>query len=204
MKLFYPVITCLIIALSSCNGNHNRAAESTPTSTPVAFQDEQKDYSLVKKRSYTDDIVDELYKELLDKNKPLSDLEDGIEKLKDNSRDSAAGFNTFDTRNNSYYNSTAAHLGSIKDSVLKEKIKQLIDNSLSKYKSKIATHNNLLSTINNKNLTLDDLHVVLKLTKTLAMMEKYQSGEMPSAKPLEDINKAYDKIIYQTDSLTRH
>lgn len=205
MKLFYPFIICLLIALNACNSNNKRAVESTPASaTPVAFQDEQKDYSLLKKRSYNDDIVEELYKELLDKNKPLSDLENGIEKLKDNSSDSAKSFTTFDNRNTSYYNSTATHISLIKDSVLKNKIKQLIDNSLSKYNSKITGHKNLLSTINSKNLTLDDLHVVLKLTKTLAMMEKYQSGEMPAVQPLEDINKAYDKIIFQTDSLTKH
>jgi hypothetical protein len=202
MKLFYPAIICLISTLGACNNNHKRTAENTPTSTPAAFQDEQKDYSLLKKRSYNDDIVEELYKELLDKNKSLSELEEGIEKLKDNSRDSAEDFNTFDSRNTSYYNSTGTHIGMIKDSVLKDKIKQLIDNSLARYKSSTAAHNTLLSTINSKNLKLDDLHTVLKLTQTLAMIEKYQTGELPAVKGLEVINKAYEKTILKTDSLT--
>ena len=201
MKLFYPAIICLIITLSACSSKHRRTAENSPATTPVAFQDEQKDYSLLKKRSYND-IVEELYKELLDKNKSLSELEESIEKLKDNSRDSAEDFNTFDSRNTSYYNSTGAHLGLIKDSVLKDKIKRLIDNSLAGYKTTIAAHNTLISTINSKNLKLDDLHTVLKLTQTLAMIEKYQTGELPAVKGLEIINKTYDKIILKTDSLS--
>jgi DNA gyrase/topoisomerase IV subunit B len=202
MKLFYPSIICLVLTLGACNSKHNRTAENNPPTTPVAFQDEQKDYSLLKKRSYSDDIVEELYKELLDKNKPLSELEESISNLKDNSRDSAEDFNTFDSRNTSYYNSTATHIGSIKDSVLKNKIKQLIDNSLAGYKNKIAPHNTLLSTINDKNIRLNDLHTVLKLTQTLAVIEKYQSSQLPSLKGLEAINKSYDKIISKTDSLT--
>ena len=80
----------------------------------------------------------------------------------------------------------------------------LVDNSLTQYKTKIAIHNNLLSSINSKDITLDDLHFVLKLTKTLAVMEKYQSGNLPSAKPLEEISKAYDKVISKTDALTKN
>lgn len=201
MKLFYPSIICLILTLGACNSKHSRTAENNPAATPVAFQNEQKDYSLLTKRSIND-IVDELYKELLDKNKSLSELEESIEKLKDNSRDSAEDFNTFHSRNTSYYNSTGSHIGLIKDSVLKDKIKQLIDNSLARYKTKIALHNTLISTINDKNIRLDDLHTVLKLTQTMAMIEKYQTGELPAVKGLEAVSKTYDKTILKTDSLT--
>ena len=145
-----------------------------------------------------------MYNELLEKDKTLGALEDGIEKIKDNSKDSASAFNTFDSRNISFYSSATGHLGTIKDSVLKERIKLLVDNSLTQYKTKIAIHNNLLSSINSKDITLDDLHFVLKLTKTLAVMEKYQSGNLPSAKPLEEISKAYDKVISKTDALTKN
>ena len=200
MKLFYTAI--LFIAIASCNNNRQPVAESTPQQIPKAFKEESS--SLISKRSYEGDVIEELYNELLEKDKTLGALEDGIEKIKDNSKDSASAFNTFDSRNISFYSSATGHLGTIKDSVLKEGIKLLVDNSLTQYKTKIAIHNNLLSSINSKDITLDDLHFVLKLTKTLAVMEKYQSGNLPSAKPLEEISKAYDKVISKTDALTKN
>lgn len=200
MKLFYTAI--LFIAIASCNNNRQPVAESTPQQIPKAFKEESS--SLISKRSYEGDVIEELYNELLEKDKTLGALEDGIEKIKDNSKDSASAFNTFDSRNISFYSSATGHLGTIKDSVLKERIKLLVDNSLTQYKTKIAIHNNLLSSINSKDITLDDLHFVLKLTKTLAVMEKYQSGNLPSAKPLEEISKAYDKVISKTDALTKN
>ena len=200
MKLFY--IAILFIAIASCNNNRQPVAESTPQQIPKAFKEESS--SLISKRSYEGDVIEELYNELLEKDKTLGALEDGIEKIKDNSKDSASAFNTFDSRNISFYSSATGHLGTIKDSVLKERIKLLVDNSLTQYKTKIAIHNNLLSSINSKDITLDDLHFVLKLTKTLAVMEKYQSGNLPSAKPLEEISKAYDKVISKTDALTKN
>ena len=200
MKLFYTAI--LFIAIASCNNNRQPVAESTPQQIPKAFKEESS--SLISKRSYEGDVIEELYNELLEKDKTLSALEDGIEKIKDNSKDSASAFNTFDSRNISFYSSATGHLGTIKDSVLKERIKLLVDNSLTQYKAKIAIHNNLLSSINSKDITLDDLHFVLKLTKTLAVMEKYQSDNLPSAKPLEEISKAYDKVISKTDALTKN
>ena len=96
------------------------------------------------------------------------------------------------------------HIGAIKDSVVKERIRQIIDNSLSKYNAKIAAHNNLLSTINKKDIILEDLHIVLKLSKTLNIMEQFQTSDLPSTKPLENINKAYDKIIVKIDSLNKN
>ena len=81
MKLFYTAI--LFIAIASCNNNRQPVAESTPQ----VFKEESS--SLISKRSYEGDVIEELYNELLEKDKTLGVLEDGIEKIKDNSKDSA-------------------------------------------------------------------------------------------------------------------
>jgi hypothetical protein len=201
MKLFYFLFISIIFF--SCNNNKRSAPEDKQQETPKALQSDnsgaESSFSL-KKRGYSD-LVDELYNELLEKNAALSTLEYDIENIKEDSKDSAALFNAFDNKNSSYYDAATRHLGSIKDSVLKERIKFFVTNSLSRYKAKTTTHNDLLAAIAAKDINLDDLHVILKLTQTLGMIEQYQTGSLPSTKPLENTGKAYDKLIATTDSL---
>jgi hypothetical protein len=204
MKLFYPAFFIISILFFSCD-NKQFVPESQPQETPKALQtdNESSGGSYISKKRYDNDLVEELYNELLEKNAALSSLEQGIEKLKDDKKDSAVLFNTFDSKNNSYYSSANMHIGAIKDSGVKERIRQIIDNSLSKYKTKIAAHNNLIAAINSKDITLDDLHIVLKLSQTLRMIEQYQTSDLPSTRPLENTIKVYDKIIIKTDSLSK-
>jgi len=209
MKIFYAFtlcILCLLITVSSCNDKKPSVTENQQPENPKALQADNgsgAEVSLLSKKRYQGDLVEELYKELLEKNSQLNELESNIRQLKDDSRDSAEAFNAFDIKNNAYYNAANNHIDAIKDSAIKQRIRSLIDNSLSKYKSKTAVHQNLQELINKKDLTLDDLHVVLKLSQTLTMIEKYQSGNLPSAKPLDMISKTYDKVIATTDSLSK-
>jgi hypothetical protein len=204
MKLLY-LSFFITIFLFSCNINKPAVPENKQAESPKALQEDNSisGGSLLSKRSYRDDLVEDLYNELLEKNSALSELEHGMDKLKEDKKDSAESFNAFNLKNNSYYNSADTHIGAITDSVLKQRIKLLVDNSLSKYKSAITGHNNLIAAISSKDITLNDLHIILKLTQTLSMIEKYQVNRLPPTKPLENTSKNYDKIITQTDSLSK-
>ena len=205
MKLIYFNLLIISIVIFSCD-NKQYLSENKQEETPKALQsgNESSGGSFISKNRYGNDLVQELYNELLEKNTALSSLKKGIEKLKDDNKDSAQVFNTFDSKNKSFYSSANMHIGAIKDTAVKEMIRQIIDNSLSKYNAKIAAHNNLLSTINKKDIILEDLHIVLKLSKTLNIMEQFQTSDLPSTKPLENISKAYDKIIVKIDSLNKN
>lgn len=205
MKLLYPVVVVFSIIFSSCNNNSPTVPENKPEETPKALQQDKgsSEISLLTKRSYGDDLLEDLFNELLEKDAALGELEHAIGKLKEDKKDSAESFNAFNLKNNAYYNSANTHLEAITDSVLKQTIKLLVDNSLSKYKSTTAEHNNLIATINSKDITLNNLHIILKLTQTLGMIEKYQAKDIPSTKPLEKTSKAYDIIITRTDSLSK-
>lgn len=205
MKLIYSILLCSSILIVSCNSKKAPDRTNVPPETPKALQDDNKssDISLVSKKRYSDDLVEELYNELLEKNSALNNLEKNIEQLKDNSRDSAITFNAFNTKNDAYYGAASAHLGNIKDSAIKQKIKLLIDNSLARYQNKIAAHKNLIASIADKDMTLDDLHVVLKLIQTMAVIEKYQNSGLPSTQPLDVISKKYDRAITVTDAASK-
>ena len=199
VKILYLVAIFILAALFSCNNTHPKDPQQPET--PKALQDKSSG-SFYSRRSYND-LVESLYNELADKTPELKALESSIDKLSEGKTDSAELFDKYNKKNNSYYSSANSHITSIKDSLLRDKIKQLIDNSLLKYNNKITLHNNLLNTVNTKEITLSDLHNALKLIKTLPLIEKYQTDNLPPVKPLQNINKEYDKAIIKTDSLVQ-
>lgn len=112
-------------------------------------------------------------------------------------------FDNFNEKNQSYFNSADRHIAGIKDSLVRDKIKTLVSAQLSKYNSKIAKHKELLKLIESKQMTISDLHNVLKIIRTLPLIDKYQNDNIPNTKSLEDYLKKQDKVITIADTLTK-
>lgn len=196
------IITAVFIlaVLASCNSS--RKQENPEPETPKALEDKSTSYEIVSKRGY-DDLVESLYNELTDKTPELKKLEDKIDDLHKSKNDSTELFDKYNQKNQSYFSSANSHLERITDSLLRDKMKLLIAGSLSKYNSLISRHTDLLKSIDAKNLTLSDLHIILKITKTIPLIEKYQKDKLPSAKPLEGFSKQLDEAINYTDTLIK-
>jgi hypothetical protein len=174
--------------------------QSSP-GTPESLQEKSNAEMGFSKKRMHGDLVESLYAELLEKNPELSELEKTIENLDVQKQDSLNSFKKFDEKNMSYYNSTERYTGNIQDSLLRMKIKTIIDNSLNNYDRRIAANENLISILDVKDNTLDDLHIVLKLIKTLPLIEKYQADNTPSVKPIEKVIMHFDKAIQRADTL---
>jgi hypothetical protein len=185
--------------LFSCKQSGNDF-QATP-GTPEALREENKSGISLSKGRANDDLVEGLYAELLVKNPELAELEKTIENLDDQKRDSIEIFNVFNQKNTSYYNSAERYSAGIKDSLLRRKIKTIIDNSKNNYDRRIAANEHLISILDVKEKTLEDLHVVLKLAKTLPIIDKYQADNKPSVKPVENVIRHFDKSIKQADTL---
>jgi hypothetical protein len=82
-------------------------------------------------------------------------------------------------------------------------MKAIITNSMTTYNSLIARHNTLLKTIETKNIALHDMHTVLKILKTVAIINNYQKENLPSSKSLEGYINEQNKAIKLADSLTK-
>jgi len=130
-------------------------------------------------------------------------LETQIENLAESKSDSAASFNHYNNKNNSYYQAAGNHLAQVKDTVLKQKIKQLIESSASRYNRSVTKHNGLLQSIDMKYATLTDLHIILKITRTLPLIEKYQEDAFPSTASLERYWRQLDKAVKYADTLSK-
>jgi hypothetical protein len=197
-KIFIPAI--IVLTLSSCN--NTRTQDKPKQETPKALQDKSSSYELVSKRNY-DDLVEILYNELVSKNIDLKQLEDKIDELNKSKSDTTNLFDKFNEKNQSYFSAAHRHISEIKDSLLRDKMKVLIGNNLTKYSSSIARHRELLKEVETKNLAINDLHNILKIVKTLPLMEKYQSDNLPSTKSIEGFIKRQEETIELVDKLTK-
>jgi hypothetical protein len=194
------ISTIFVLALAACN--NNRTEDKPKQETPKALEDKGSSYEIVSKRGY-DDLVESLYSELVSKNIDLKKLEGKIDELNTSKKDTTNSFDKFNEKNQSYFSAANTHIGEIKDSLLREKMRNLIANNLTKYNARIAKHNELLKIIETKNVTIADLHNILKIVKTLPLIEKYQNENLPGTKALEGYIKQQDQTISFADTLSK-
>lgn len=185
--------------LLSCNQKKQQQAPAPET--PKALQETgSAEFSLLSKRGYREDLVENLYAELVSTNPDLKAIEKQISYLDEARTDSIEPFNNFNQKNEEYYKDAQQRLLLLTDSALKNKISLLISNSQSKYNTQITGHNNLLSLLNSKNIKLKDMHVILKIVKTLPLIEKYQHDNITDKKPIEKTINEFDKTLKKIDS----
>jgi hypothetical protein len=194
------LILGLVCILSSCS--HSRKEAKKQEDLPKPLQDDYNSIRLVSKRS-SGDYLQSIYYDLVEKTPELKKLEASIEQFNESIGDSTKTFENFDEKNKGYYTSANMHLRSINDSVLRESIKTLVENSMKNYDSSISQHKELLASLQQKNITLDDLHEVLKITRSLPVIHQFQQRNIPSTKPLAGINQQTEKVINELRSATK-
>jgi hypothetical protein len=192
----------IFLAIVSCNNPQTHSpTQEQPHETPKALGDQSISSDLVSKRG-SGDLLESLYEEQEEKSPELKDLEARLKYLSKTEPDSIESFEKYNGKNKSYYASAESRVTQIDDSVLRDKIKKLIASSLMKYNSAISVHENILKSINKKNLTLADLHIILKIMRTLPIIEQYQHTNLPPSKSMQDFSSQLDQAINNLDSLT--
>ncbi len=200
MKFTYLFAIILIFNLESCHNSTTRDPEKPET--PKALENKNASLEYASKR-WNGDLVESLYDELVSKNIDLTQLEEQIDALKNNQSDTTNDFDKFNQKNKSYLSSAESHINDIQDSALKTKMKALIASNRTNYNASILKHNELLKIIDNKNITIADLHQMLKIVKTLPLIENYQKDNLPSIKPIERYVNSQNKTIKLLDSLAK-
>jgi hypothetical protein len=190
----------VIAGFMACDDSH--PAEQKSPEVPKALKENNDGYEITSKRGKPD-LVESLYDELVEKSPELNALEINLRNLHSSRFDSTMDYDKFNEKNLSFYGSAENHLEQISDSTLKEKIKKILALSIEKYHSDTAEHENILKSIESKNLTLNDLHILLKIVRTLPIMEKYQKENLPQTAPLEGFEKRLDETIKSVDSLVK-
>ncbi|OSZ79090.1 hypothetical protein CAP35_12810 [Chitinophagaceae bacterium IBVUCB1] len=186
------IMFCMLV-LSSCK--NNRKQPTTAVQTPKALTE---DYDISSFKRGKDNLVINLYDELLDKDSSLMKLKKNYNALINSEFDSLDMFNAYNRNNAGYYIDANDMASGIDDSLIKMRIKQVLAESQSRYDTTIVNrHNALIKEIERKKAKLSDLYTVFRIERTLQMMESYQKKNLPSAKPLEGYSQKIDEVIYQ-------
>jgi hypothetical protein len=191
----------LVFIIASCN-NNDIQEKPQPPETPKALEDNNS-FDVMPKGRRSEDLCESLYDELLSKDAELKKLEVKIEDLNRSKHDSTELFDKFDGKIQSYFRSVNSNVSEIQDSLLRDKIKLLIASHLEKYNARTANHNELLKTIAINDIKMADLHTVLKIVKTLPVIEKYQQNNVPSTKQLEGFISQQNQAIRLADTLIK-
>jgi tetrahydromethanopterin S-methyltransferase subunit B len=199
MKPILSSSLLIFILLTACTNNTTQ--QNPPPDIPKALE-EKGSYSLITKRG-SNSVLEDLYNELVEKTPELKKLENQIDNLNSSRNDSTELFNSYKSKNTMYYTEASQTVGLIKDSSIKEKIRELITSSNTIYDTKISEHTILLTAIDTKLSTLKDLHTYLKVKRTLPIMEKYQSDNLPSTKPIGAFGKQVDATLKLIDTLVK-
>ncbi len=188
-----------VLGLISCGDSPQDSSTYEALKTP---SDETSSFQKSSGRGYGD-LVEELYSEILSKDSELKKLEDNIDELHKNKNSSTKLFTEYNAKNNSYFSSAENHVSEIQDSLLKNKLKGLVNEQLTKYNSKIAEHKSLSKLIESQQLSISDLQHFLKVTRTLPLIDKYQEEHLPNTKSLKTYAKQQAKTIKTADTLSK-
>ncbi|TWF34962.1 hypothetical protein FHW36_110163 [Chitinophaga polysaccharea] len=190
----------LVLTLFSC---HNiRVQNPPPPHSPKALEDKSS-FEIISKRGDGVDLVESLYDELVSKDAALKRLEVNIDGLNNSKEDSTELFDKFNGKIQSYFRSADRNISAISDSLLRDKMKLLIANHLTTYQARTVQHSELLKTLAENETSISDLHQVLKIVRTLPVIEKYQQDNLPDTKQLKGFITQQNQTIALADSLVK-
>jgi len=185
-----------LILLISCQKNETVHRNNEE---PKAFEEKSIDLGRLKSGN---DLIEDLFQELVDKSPELKNLENELKELK--TRDTTDIFYNYNQKSEDYYASANRHINSIRDSVMKQKISNLIAKSEEKYSIQKSNVENLTKTINQKRTEISDYYNTLKIVLTIPLIEQYQKQHLPNKAPFEKLIEKENSLIEKIKSNTPH
>lgn len=190
MKKMISNFCLLFLVTISCNSSKAPDHTEKKSEVPDAF-----DNSEIKISRYgSGDVVGALYKELVEKQPELQNIEDKIKELKETNSKLNTEFGEYNGNSLNYYNSTTYKLASIKDSLLKAEIEQLINRSKKQYDNFKSSYDSDLKTALANSNNIDDYHQALQVVLTLPVIAAYQKDNLPDNKAIRDLIKQQEEI----------
>lgn len=157
---------------------------------PTAFEEKSIDLGRLKSRN---DLMEDLFQELVEKSSELKNLENDLKDLK--TSDTTNIFDNYNEKSEDYYASAKRHINMIRDSVMKQKILNLIRKSDEKYSIQKSDLQNLVKTIDQKKMEIKDYHNALKIVLTIPLIEEYQKQHLPNKTPFEKLIEKENQLI---------
>ena len=149
------------------------------------------------------DLVEEFYLQSVKLNDNLKTLEEDIDKFYKKRNDAIEKYNSFTNYNNRYYTDARTNAATITDAGTKQRAIDLINNSEAAYKTKMTDWQSDIAALNANEKEMNDLHTLLKIKVSEAIISKYQQTEMPESSKLKEANSDLSKVIEKLKVLTK-
>lgn len=149
------------------------------------------------------DLVDELYFQAVKQNNNLEAIEEGIEKFYKKKSEAMEKYNSFTAYNSRYYSDARANANNIADTSTRKKAFEIITKGETRYRSKLAGWQSIITSLNKNEKELSDLHNLLKILVTEPMMEKHQQNNLPESSKALEANDDLQKVIQKIKAITQ-
>ena len=198
MKTVTLSLITLLLILVSCNHISSKKADQQ-TAVPKPLQDDIDDYSIKKSRG--DNLLQDIYADQVGKQPELQNLENLMKHFYDGLPDSVKSFQIYDNKSTAYYRSANDALNNMQDTVLRDRLRALINESKHKYLDTIKRFSTLMAHIDSNKIKIEDYHTVLKIVTTLPVIETYQYKNLPDIKSVANLANEAQRLKAKTIQL---
>lgn len=194
LNAYVVLVAIVIICLLSCDSDRpqeqNVSFKDVDLTTEELQAPDSKSYS----RRKTENIVEHLYHQALQRDSALEALDSRIEQIWSVQQDSMLGINDFFAYNNAYYESLERYLSSIKDSSKRLVMREYFNVSKKNYDTAIGGLGDASDVTRDLAVVLADQHTMIKLIVSERLMRAYQK-KMPMVHTIDGLNEQYREVI---------
>ncbi|MGU3375714.1 hypothetical protein [Chryseobacterium sp. M5A1_1a] len=187
----------MALSLLSCR-------ESKTENTPLvenAVDDAKSSVSGSLESYRGENLIDQIYSELIKNDKNLKELDDKVQKSRQETEKVLEAYNRILNMSESYYREAGYHTKLITDSLMKKQIETEVKTSADKYNLKTEKIKALITQINKNNIVLNNLYTVFKIRKTLTEIEKYQNAHPLKTDSLNNFIQKQNKLLEELKNL---
>ena len=156
----------------SCNENKT----NPPIVENAVDNAESSPMSSLKQGRYSENMVHQIYNELMKNDKSLKVLDEKIIDINEKTQKTISRYEDVINKSAIYYNDAEHLTRAITDSITKGQVKADIKISSEKYELKTKNIKDLIQRINENQSKIKDQYIVFRIKKTISEIEKYQQA----------------------------
>lgn len=194
-KILFSSILSLSLLSCSENKSENKpiiknAVDNADSSIKGSFESNRNE-----------NMIDNIYSELIKNDKKLSVLDDKITKTNEKLRKVTEQYEYVLNKSESYYRDADYEAKAITDSLLKHQIENQIKISSDQYDLKTKNVKNLISQLNKNTERMNDFYTAFKIKKTLPEIEKYQNAHPLKTDSLNNFINKQNTLLNELKNL---
>lgn len=148
-----------------------------------------------------EDIVEQIYQELILNDKELTKLDAKIKDINKNTENTINEYKNILSKSENYYTEARKKTEVISDSILRGKLDSVILHSALNYDGRVVGVKNTIFQAEQNLKKINDLYAAYKIKKTLPEIEKYQKSNPFDLRKLNELIKNQNQFLTEINAL---